>query len=70
MIVTQLHSTLVIITARVHIFVKSYYYGDSGSLGSWSSARGILQFSDFLSGPVGQGLGLAGATPPASRQKV
>ena len=30
----------------------------------WSGAGGILQFSDFLGGPVGQGLGLAGPAPP------
>ena len=35
---------------------------------SGSGAGGILQFSDFFGGPVGQGLGLAGPTPPAGGQ--
>ena len=38
--------------------------------GSGCGAGGILQFSDFLGGPVGQGLGLAGPAPPARRQQV
>ena len=37
---------------------------------SGCGAGGILQFSDFLGGPVGQGLGLAGPAPPARRQQV
>ena len=38
--------------------------------GSRCCTGGILQFSDFLGGPVGQGLGLVGPGPPASRQQV
>ena len=36
----------------------------------WSGAGGILQFSDFLGGPVGQSLGLAGPAPPTRSQEV
>ena len=37
---------------------------------SGGGAGGILQFSDFFGCPVGQGLGLAGPTPPAGGQQL
>ena len=40
------------------------------ALCSGGGAGSILQFSDFLGGPVGEGFGLAGAAPTAGRQQV
>lgn len=39
-------------------------------INSGGGAGGILQFSDFFGCPVGQGLGLAGPTPPAGGQEL
>ena len=37
---------------------------------SWTRADGVLQLSDLLGGPGGQGLGLGGFRPPALGQQL